>query len=170
MLGKFNAWMKILMEMDHEDVDVLMRKPSQWGMPNILLFFIWLTYCFATWKDILGIYDECWGKINIWFWLWWMLRQPQHEEAMISLKFGKAQYNSFINDDKMKVMCNIDGLNLVTTLKEEVHSMMPRKKESTNNEMRRKEGDMQLSPLRTNSWYSYEDKLEILWLWPSNWK
>ena len=47
----------------------------------------------------------------------------------ISLNFDKAQYNSFIDDDKIKLMCNIDGLKLVTRLKEEDGSMIPWKEE-----------------------------------------
>lgn len=38
---------------------------------------------------------------------------------MASLEFDKAQYNSFIDDDWKKVMCNFDGLNCVTRLKKE---------------------------------------------------
>lgn len=40
-----------------------------------------------------------------------------HKEVMISLKFEKDQYNAFINDDKTKVMCKIDDLNPVTSVK-----------------------------------------------------
>ena len=61
---------------------------------------------------------------------------------MVNLKFGKAQCNTFIYDDKMKVMSKRDDLDLVTRLKSEDGSMIPWKEASSIKEMRRNEGAM----------------------------
>lgn len=58
-----------------------------------------------------------------------------HIEAMINLKFGKAQYNAFICDDKMKGMNKKIDLDCATRLKSEDGSMIPRKKASLIQEM-----------------------------------
>ena len=40
-----------------------------------------------------------------------------HTKVMINLKIGKDQYNAFIVNEEMKVMCKIDDLDPITRLK-----------------------------------------------------
>lgn len=86
-------------------------------------------------------------------------------EVMINWKLGKAQYNTFSEIDKLKVMYKINDLELVARLKKMAPWYLERKY-AWYDELQRKEGARKLWII--GSWYSYEDKLESLWIWLPN--